>query len=295
VATYDDYKRNPFLAAPDIGRLVRNGCLNLFLGAGASAGFGLPEWPRLVSRIVDGRDDDALVEQMKKRSEDEQAKLVNAVDTEDEAYYGRVHHALYDGVADKLLEQLTRSPLLLAVTALLTGTCRGRIRQVFTYNYDDLLEQYLKILGHEVCTRVNPTDFSTWADVEINHVHGYIPQSWEVGQPTTKIILSSKSYRDKRISIGEEWSRIVEDSFYMRPALMVGLSGDDSSIVDVFALARKKIQRPEDYHGYWILTPEAYAKHMDTLTHDNVKHCPICLPKDKIPQFIFAVCQEAAK
>jgi hypothetical protein len=291
--SYPDYKRNPFFATEEIGKLLSNGCLNLFLGSGISQGFGLPEWARLIARVIGRGDDDAYVAKIRSQSLLEQLKLIDPVDTADEDYHEKVYKALYKDVKDSLLDQLPRSPLLLAVAALLTGSCRGRIQTVFTYNYDDLLEQYLKMLGYKVCTRTTPTDYSTWADVEINHVHGYLPQSWKKGGRMTELVLSEKSYRNRRAGIDEGWSACVENSFYSRPGLFLGISGDDATMLDIFARAKKKIQRNEDYHGYWIMTPDAFARNEQTIVADNIRMCPIALDKDKFPEFVFRVCQEA--
>ena len=288
-----DYKREPFLATDDIGRFLNNGCLNLFLGAGISKGFGLPEWALLIARVLGKDNDAAYVDEVRAKGPLEQLKLIDSVDDGSPEYHEKVHKALYKDVKDNLVDQLPHSPLLLAVTALLTGSCRGRINTIFTYNYDDLLEQYLKMLGYRVCVRNSPTSHSTRADVEINHVHGYLPQSWKKGNDVHHLVLSEKSYRTRRAGIDTGWSASVENSLYSKPALLLGMSGDDGSVLDIFERAHKNIQRAEDYHGYWIMTPDAFARNSDTISGSNIRMCPIGLDKDLFPKFVFEVCQKA--
>jgi hypothetical protein len=289
----EDYKTRPFLAAPAIGKLLRSSALNLFLGAGASAGFGLPEWVILVARILGHGSDTFRIAELSKLSDKELTKLLNEVDDENrrDEYLSSIHKALYADVKENLLDQLTVSPLLLAAAALITGSVRGRVQCVFTYNYDNMLEQYLAMLGLGVCVRKIATDLSTRADVEINHLHGYLPQSWKPGDTAGEVVLSGKTYRKRRAEIDKGWSAAVENSMYSKFALLVGLSADDSSILDVFKRAQDNLKRPQDYNGYWILTPSAYQRNAGEVI--EVGLCPIPLEKEQIPKFLFSICQEA--
>jgi len=293
VYSHPDYERDPFLAVGDIARLLHAGSLMLFLGSGVSSGFGLPQWAELVARILEKVDDDEFVEDLEGKSDQDMAKLIDDVDDGSEAYVEKVYNALYSEVAEYLAEQLTRSPLLLAVAALLSGSCRGRISSVITYNYDDLLKQYLRMLGYRVRVRTEPTDFSTWADVEINHVHGYLPQSKQGSSKADELVLSEKSYRKRRSEIDEGWSSCVEHGLYSKSGLFIGLSGDDSAILDVLKRTQKTIKRKEDYIGYWLMTPDAYERNYKDIL--DVGMCPINLEKEKYPRFVLDVCQKAVE
>jgi hypothetical protein len=286
-----DYEADPFLAVEAVGALLRAGCLNLFLGAGVSAGFGLPYWRLLVARILGHGDDAAFIEGLRGKSDHDMGRLIDDVDNGQVDYISRVYGALYDDVSDTLLDQLQRSPLLLAVAALTTGTYRGRIQHVFTYNYDDLLEQYLNMLGYLVRIRTGHSDYSYKSDVEINHVHGFLPQNWTVDSKLPDIVLSERSYRGRRSGIDEEWSSYVEHSLYSKAALLLGLSGDDSGTLDIFERAKKRVRRSDDYNGYWLLTPDAYVRNAQPIR--EVGMCPISIEKDQLPTFIFRVCQAA--
>jgi hypothetical protein len=290
--SYKNYVRDPFLAAIEIGRLLGNSSLRLFLGAGVSSGFGLPEWKMLIARIL-GRDaDKAYVASLDTQSVTDLRRLLDDADDQSETYVRSVHGALYREVADDLIKQLQKSPLLLAVAAMMTGAHRGRVDSVVTYNYDDLLEQYLGMLGLRVCDRVLPTELSSRADVEVNYVHGRLPQSWKAATSIPELILSEKSYRSRRAEIDEGWSSWVEHGLYSKVGLFIGLSGDDSAILDILKRTQNRVQRSEDYLGYWLLTTSAFLRNEKDIR--DVGMCPIRLEKDEIPQFVFAVCQQAA-
>jgi hypothetical protein len=288
---YDDYLRDPFLAAKSVGQLLHNGTLRLFLGAGASSGFGLPEWKLLVARILKKDGDTAFVDSLDGKSSAELCRLLDPVDDKSKAFLLSIHEALYRDIAPTLQEQLLQSPLLLAVAALITGSCRGRVESVITYNYDDLLEQYLHMLGYAICRRTRSDELSTRADLEVNYPHGSLPQSWTATGELPDIVLSEKSYRTRRADIDEGWSAIIEHGLYSKIGFFVGLSGDDSSILDVLRRAQKRLTRNDDYNAYWLLTPDAFERNKDSIR--DVGSCPIRLPKERMPEFVFKVCQAA--
>lgn len=263
----------------------------LFLGAGVSSGFGLPSWIQLIGRILEKTEDATFMEDLSKKSDKDLAKMVDPFDDESPSYVTKVHKALYSQVVPDVSTRLAQSSLLLGVAALMTGSCRGRINCVMTYNYDDLLRQYLRMLGYSVCVRVLPTDLSTWCDVEINHIHGYLPQFEQNGSKGEDLVLSEKSYRKRRAFIGEGWSSYVEKCLYSRIGLFLGLSGDDSTILDILKRAQRGIRRACAYTGYWLMTPDAYARNHQSIL--DVGMCPICLPVQSFPEFIFGVCEKA--
>src|SRR2546422_8189421 len=108
VHSHKDYEADPFLATAVVGQLLGNGCLNLFLGSGVSAGFGLPEWARLVARILGRGDDTAYLAELRTKSDKEMGKLLDQVDDETNkiVYPSAVHRALYADVKETLEEQL---------------------------------------------------------------------------------------------------------------------------------------------------------------------------------------------
>ena len=289
---YDDYVKDPFLAVYRIGPLLRDGVLRLFLGAGASSGFGLPQWKILIARVLSRDVDKDFLDSLPGRTPTDLTKLVDDIDDASEKYVRKVHEALYRDAAASLFDQLQRSPLLLSVAALVTGAHRGRIDSVITYNYDDLLEQYLKMLGLAVCPRVRSTDLSTRADVEINYVHGRLPQVWDGSGPLPSIVLSDKSYRARRARIDEDWSAVVQNGLYSKIGLFLALSGDDSSILDLLERLRIEV-RHDPYNGYWLLTGDAFERNKEAIL--GVGMCPILIRKEDVPQFIFFVCKAAAE
>jgi hypothetical protein len=289
--SWEDYIDNPFLSTKFIGSLLQRGALTLFVGAGVSQGFGLPNWKGLKTIICET--DSA--------SDEELDNLIDDKDDGSSSYIDSIHAALYGKISIDKEDYFTKSPLLLAIAALSTGTCRGRIDTIITYNYDDLLKQYLEMLGYKVCVRKKPSDLSSWADVEMNHVHGFLPQDRKDESPPNDIIFSRKSYRNKRARIDSGWSSYVEQCLSRKIGLFLGLSGNDETILDILQRLKNNNKREKEaddypsnqvYTGYWLLTEEAYKANCDSIV--DVSMCPIKLSLEDFPKFILEVCRCAA-
>ena len=180
----------------------------------------------------------------------------------------------------------------MAVAALITGSRRGRVTSVVTYNYDDLRKQYLDMLGYAVCVRKEFRNLSTLGDVEINHVHGYIPQSGiDVLAIRRNLSLVNKSYRGRPASIDERWAPYVAHCLYSKIGLFIGLSGNDSLILDNLQRVKDKIGRRPSYNGFWLMTPEHFSQNHRLIL--DVGMCPIMLKEEEFPKFVFKVCQKA--
>ena len=291
--SFKDYVTNPFLATAKLGGLLSEGSLRLFLGAGVSRGFGLPGWRTLIARVLGKEGDAAFLVRLKKMSAEDSTSLLDAVDDKSDSYARKVQEALYRDVEPELIDQLPKSRLLVAMAALVTGSCRGRVSSIVTYNYDDLLEQFLELLGYSVCRRTDPDMLVKRADAEVSYVHGCLPQNWKpAGGKPPEVILSQHSFRARRAGIDEGWAASVVEGFRTAIGVFVGLSGDDGSILDILERVKKRIKRRSEYSAYWLLTPEAFRKRKDSVL--RVGACPIRLAKGEIPKFLFKVCQDGA-
>lgn len=292
MTSFDHYINDPNLAARDIGELLGVGSLSLFLGAGVSQGFGLPSWPQLVARLIGRGNDKQFIRSLRKKSDTEVARLVDDVDSGDASFASKVHSALYEGSDADLSDRFVASPLLSAVTALFSGSCRGRVRTVVSYNYDDVLERYLRFYGFRVSVRRWPSDLTRWADVEVNHPHGFLPRDEDFEDWSGEIVLSDKSYRTRRTEINEGWSMAVQQTLQSTIGVFVGLSGDDNSLLDVIKTVSKRVDREEPYCGYWLMTPDAFGRNSQTLLGLNM--CPIRLDVSSFAGFVSRVCEAAA-
>ena len=293
IYSHEEYAKNPSLAISELGMRLKSSTLCLFLGAGVSIGFNLPSWKQLIARILGKETDADFVAALDNKSAQDLRRLLDPIDDQSIEYYTLVHDALYRGVVEDLLEQLRQSPLLLAIAAMMTGAHRGRIDCVVTYNYDDLLEQYLRMLGLMVCQRVLPDELSSRSDVELNYVHGKLPQGWgPTAEKPEVFVLSDRSYMARSAHLNIGWPAWVEYKLYSKLGLFLGLSGDDDVILATLRRVKDYVKRRENYLGYWILTPDAFERNKGRIFDAGI--CPIPLHKEAIPEFIFQICQHAA-
>ena len=98
----------------------------------------------------------------------------------------------------------------------------------------------------QVCVRNTPCDLSYRSDVDINHVHGFLPQEWDERRSRGALVLSAKSYRERRAEIDKGWSQQIATRLQSHIGLFLGLSGDDGSLLDIVKRAGKEIRRAED-------------------------------------------------
>ena len=205
------------------------GRLTIVLGAGASLGFGLPDWDELMSRAfkIAGKDiPDGL-------SVENQAEyLQNTILSGDFPEFTRViRESLYQkGIIGA--EEMSSMPLLNAIGALVMASTRGTVDRVITFNFDDLLEVYLSYYGYSV---VSIADLPSWAnnsDVSVLHLHGLLPS--DSTKPTSKELILTQESFDKRVGRTEQlWTRKVTEIFEENFCLFIGLSGKDNNLTSL--------------------------------------------------------------
>ncbi len=256
--------------ACQLGSVLHSGLLTLFIGSGISTVVGLPMWnefnakvienaPKLLRELfsqiwcdeiedelptpsdlrVPGADPLVIldkVEQACSRCE----TLAGTGTGNRKRYVGaapswhqlirRALYASYEGTGKYRLEDMC-NPELVALCNLLVGGRRGLVREIVTFNYDDLLESYLRFHGHpyDVITPL-PNRLTPNYSTTFYHPHGYLPlQDSEAGE-SSFLVLSKQSY--EQVSSGVQhhvklWRDFVARMLCVRIGLFVGISGED--------------------------------------------------------------------
>ena len=173
---YSIYKDNFDESVGLAGDILRQGKLSLITGAGVSKPIGLPDWKTLVvnlckssgkSKLIDlVADEDHL--DLKRISEEFKSSFL-----EEEEYLEMVQSVLYKGIALNL--DSMHKPMMTALSSLFIGNHKGKIKQVITYNFDNLLNWYLNVLGFSVNTEFSTQAMDTNEDCSIFHIHGFLP------------------------------------------------------------------------------------------------------------------------
>lgn len=288
-----EIQANPDLAAELIGKDLASGCLKLFLGAGISRKFGLPSWDDLIKKTLALSGHPITDTDYDKLDFSDRLRLLDKIETSSD-YIKHVRSALYDGSTIIDENFLKDAAGMLAIAALCLGTTRGHVQQIFTLNYDDILERYLRLLGLKVDSGDDYMRYQVWCDVRIDHIHGYIPQSTSE-KASDEIVFSYESYQERIIALKEKISSWIQNQMMGYKGLFIGLSANDQLLELLIRNIHKEKSNSNHpaniYEGYWILTPDAYKKNSDVLSRQGI--CPISIDRDDIPNFILSCCKHA--
>jgi len=264
------------------------GRLGLFLGAGVSQFYGLPDWDTLMDRLCKkngeafGPKDDAIAKAGYLRA--------NYYRNDRERFKKDLSGALYE---DKVLDFATirQNPTLAAIGALVMSSKRGSAAKVFTLNYDDLLENYLEYHGFTTAIVWSDRHWAHNDDVTIYHPHGFLPLAHR--EESDDVVLGANDYH--RIMQSDLWKPLLRTALRTHTFIYIGLSGTDMhlqhlleglaeqhAIADervAFHTVRFSISGKKDETGPVLETNGVF-------THEIVNY-------DALPDFLFRICQAA--
>lgn len=289
---YKHYATDFNLAKEPIAECLKEGTLKLILGAGISMAFGLPNWPDLIFKCINALQS-AKGENLIEREDFDKnftrnEKNLNQYDSEP-TFSQIVRDSLYSEMPPDLEDLLLQgAPGLLAIAALCTGTTRGRVKHIFTLNFDDILEQYLSLLGLKVNSGSSFIRENFNADIRIDHLHGYLPRNED---NLSDIVFSPRSYTARYAQTHgfDDW---FVSQWVGSKLLLIGLSGSDQ-LLQTNAIKHKNLLNNDEVHGYALLTPHAYEdNHLDLVSNGI---CPIKIPACEIPKFLLSCCQLASE
>lgn len=120
-----------------LAEALSRGNLRIVLGAGASIGCGLPNWPKLIQNIAAGYGidipDDGLPQQSK-------FLFKNGAKKNRGDFAEAVRKALFLD-HDGSITALSKNALLAALGAMSMAGIRGGVTEIVTFNFDDLLDR----------------------------------------------------------------------------------------------------------------------------------------------------------
>ena len=304
--TLDDLS-NPSLATSFLGTLLSRGELFLLLGAGVSRPAGLPNWPMLVASCEAAVGLPAFESKFEghERSSQELMRAMDSVydvlqaseaSTARRRYVELVRGELYPAplrTEGRYGPSAIKDDLLISLGAMVMASARGSIADVFTLNFDDLLEWYLDL--HGFSTQVVPSfpvQLRGDRDVTVFHMHGFVPLL-QGRYRSSEQILFTYSELIARISgsSGVAWQTLLGSRLLSRRFLAVGTSMQDIDLDVLLDGARKELG--DDIPLGVALSvgmPEADRKHLK-----RFGVVPVSLTSyEQIPEFLLGVCQYAA-
>jgi hypothetical protein len=271
--------------------------LVLLLGAGASADLGLPGWSDLVKRCAEQYGEDDQYSNITSSADLMQAidRLRRAHDLSREEMIDTVRNALYGPAAAEESPQHTFDafgyPLLSALGAMMMASARGSAGEVFTLNFDDILEWYLDLHGFssEVVAEL-PMTLRGDVDVHVFHLHGFVPLDRSRYTSSSWIVLSQQELEERLAKNADyPWEALLLNRLQSKVVLAIGTSMADIDIKVSLRRARKTVERPLGF---------VLGKH-DADKAGELREAglvPVSFEDHgEIPHFLLEVCQIASR
>ncbi len=270
------------------------GRLTLVLGAGVSIPFGLPGWSDLV-RALFARVGEPLPS-IEHTAEDLAEYLRHRQFENDWPGFIRlVHDALYDGVNADLI-RLRSHPMLSAIGALGMSSRRGSTSEVITFNFDNLLELFLRYHGFVSSSVYADAHWAGYADVTVYHPHGWVPFDLKEGSSPT-LIFDQQSYARVIGQDGNPWRQLVLTVLRRHTCVFVGISGRDMNLDSILETCRAQHVSRQENKPFWGITFSDSNDEVSRIKWESrgVFQVHVSNYETDIPDFLFGICQAAAE
>jgi len=166
--------------------------LVLFLGAGISNEADVPDWKTLVSDLFARMIDEKLIENRITMNEYEKQEIKNELKSINEGSPLLQARYIRTGLGSSFLKILSElvyknindsnygtSAQLKSIAKLCSPIRRKLgIRAVVTYNFDDLIEKNLEMIGIDFKSIFRDVDIASQEELGIYHVHGFLPRDF---------------------------------------------------------------------------------------------------------------------
>ena len=133
-----------------------------------------------------------------------------------------------------------------ANTTLMNSICkcikRNKISEVLTYNFDSVLEQALDNMYSSNKKEVE-TSITNINNLEIYHVHGYIPYDYKSKTNVKNFVFTDKDYYENAIDQNNFTNITQKDLFNKYQVIFVGVSFTDGNLKEIL---RKRIINGEN-------------------------------------------------
>lgn len=274
-----------------LAEILLRGHLLPCLGAGVSRFAELPDWTGLLEAInpgdpIHGVDNGYMFAQV---------VLDDRFSGDKQRFYAAVHKALYKGKTTSNLKGVIQADAGLRALAMLCfRSARGGSRFVVTFNYDDLLEQFLMDLGL-VCNSVSDHRFVfSKADACILHPHGLLQLKDKSKIIERKILIAQDDFEQVRDT---SWAATIDTLFSKHFPVFIGLGGNDMMLYDYIDKARKseffRSEMKWPYVGVRFCSQD--DPFISTFENKRIKCVTFGNIANEWPVFVSDICRKAAR
>lgn len=240
-----------------IKKAFRNQDLVLFLGAGISIDGGIPLWETLIKTLhiymLDCLTKDKelsfeqqeMIKEFASNNEMEsplmQMRYIKAAFSNEE-YYKFVHAALYSKKVNLDTELLNSIAKISTPQRAYCG-----IKNIVTYNFDDLLERKFAEKDIQYNIISNEGERQLVDKLNIYHVHGYLPSDISENFDTPNLVFSEEDYH-KVYSDSYSWSNLAQlSALRENTCLFIGCSLTDPNLRRLLDVSTRNDESPRHY------------------------------------------------
>jgi hypothetical protein len=295
----EDYAGNFSLASDHLGAALYRGELALCLGAGISRPLGLPAWYTLVKDCMEkaGLPHDYISESTDILTLQAAAGQVRQKINDDVRFKNLVSEALYSSAKTRSPANVT--PLMTALGALMMGSRRGRVKEVWTLNFDDFIEWYLRINGFVTQVVTEVPSLLRDVDVAVYHPHGFLPLDSHHGIISERIVFDDTSYAQHRFGTDKGMLEATRNLIGSKIILAIGLGWSADTFQELIMATAETIKnRPT---AFWFFGP---PKSGDVAAKEKLdRDKAACLTHNVVPlqfghhdeytPFILNICEKA--
>jgi hypothetical protein len=206
-----------------------------------------------------------------------------------------VQNALYEHIALDFAA-IRQNATLSGIGALVAQSRRGHASEVFTFNFDDVLERYLGYYGIIAYPVIKEKFWARSADVLVYHPHGFLPSPHSpFSDRGTILVFDERSYLQQQPD--SRWNQRMEVAMQANVCLFVGLGRDDFHLKQLVERTSSKHAFVPAKDGYWgvVLRSKPAAEEIRDWHQYHVHVEPLKDYSRDLPNTIFAICQEAAR
>lgn len=293
-----------------------NNCrLSLVLGAGISKALELPSWDELLEEMgYHITEEFGITISPDIKSNEEKADFFRKIYDDQSRYQDYlqlVQHSLYNKSKGVDFEKLNERKVLDAIAALCIPSRRGFVKDIITFNFDNILEIYLRYYGIISHSPLTGNQWRKNADVNIYHIHGFLPKDMPLSHCSKRIIFDSESYQCQTSFSTWEWAPHISSVLRTTTAVFIGLSGHDRNLERFMKDSNAKhAYRDYSYDSFWGVS---FIRKKDNMAgtiklwkkwgiypiiisgNDDKKGCTHDEFEDGIKSFLFSISQKAAE
>jgi hypothetical protein len=253
--------------------------LVLILGAGVSESCGLPNWSQLLKELLlkcfdiynsSSTDIDGIADYF---INVEKQPLILARYIQ-QFLEKKGKHNFEETMRNTLYNRpIKESDLIREICQFFDSEVGQSLDSIITYNYDDILETYLRKLNilHKAIydTGMVPDE----GEFPIYHVHGFLPRE-TISDAENEIILSERMYHKQYIDF-YDWSNLTQiNKFSQKTCLFIGTSLTDPNMRRLLDIASTQRGNKEKPHFIIAERPHIKEKHNNSLEHleDSILH-----------------------